>query len=52
MPWSQSGVTQYHTVPDKGFAIKEFVVCNNWDLEPSKPSKWWPKTVINRHLRY
>ena len=33
----QTGETQYHAqlgLPDKGRAIKGFVVCNNWDLEP------------------
>ena len=37
MPWFQTGATQYHAqlgIPDKGRAIKELVVCNNWDLEP------------------
>ena len=37
MKWPQTGVTQYHAqlgLPDKGRAIKELVVCNNWDLEP------------------
>ncbi len=36
MPWSQTGATQYHAqlgLPDKGLVIKEFVVCNDWDLE-------------------
>ena len=36
MPWLQTGGTQYHAqlgLPDKGRAIKGFVVCNNWDLE-------------------
>ena len=37
MPWPQTGATQYHAqlgLPDKGRAIKGFVVCNYWDLEP------------------
>ena len=37
MPCSQTGTTQYHAqlgLPDIGRAIKGFVVCNNWDLEP------------------
>ena len=37
MPLSQTGATQYHAqlgLPDKGGAIKQLVVCNNWDLEP------------------
>ncbi len=37
MPWIQTGAIQYHAhigLPDKGHAIKELVVCNNWDLEP------------------
>ena len=37
MPWPQTGATQYHAqlgLPDKGRAIKELVVFNNWDLEP------------------
>ena len=37
MPWPQIGATQYHAqlgFPDKGRAIKGFVVCNDWDLEP------------------
>ena len=37
MPWPQAGATQYHAqlgLPDKGRAIKGFVVCNNLDLEP------------------
>ncbi len=37
MYWPQTGATQYHAqlgLPDKGRAIKGFVVCNNWDLEP------------------
>ncbi len=37
MPWPKTGATQYHAqlgLPDKGRAIKEFVVCNSWDLEP------------------
>ena len=37
MPWTQTGVNQYHTlsgVPDIGRAMKGFVVCNDWDLEP------------------
>ena len=37
MPWTQTGVTQYYTlsgVPDIGRAMKGFVVCNDWDLEP------------------
>ncbi len=36
MPWPQTGATQYHTqlgLPDKGRAMKVFVVCNEWDLE-------------------
>ncbi len=36
MPWPQTGATQYHAqlgLPDKGYAIKELVVCNSWDLE-------------------
>ena len=37
MPWPKSGATQYQAQlahPDKGRAIKEFVVCNlePWDL--------------------
>ena len=34
---AQTGATQFHVqlgLPDKGRAIKELVVCNNWDLEP------------------
>ncbi len=37
MPWPQTGATQYHAqlgLSDKGHAIKELVVYNNWDLEP------------------
>ena len=37
MPWPQTGATQYHTqlgLPDKGCAIKERAVCNNWDVKP------------------
>ncbi len=37
MPWPQTGATQYHAqlgLPDKGRAIKWFVVCNSWDIEP------------------
>ena len=37
MPWPQTGASQYHAqlgLPDKGRAIKELVVCNDWDLEP------------------
>ena len=37
MPLPQTGATQYHAqlgLPDKGHAIKRFVVCNVWDLEP------------------
>ena len=37
MPWPKKGATQYHAhvgLPDKGRAIKGFVVCNNRDLEP------------------
>ncbi len=30
----QTGTTQYHVLPDKGCAIKEFAVCNSLDLEP------------------
>ena len=33
----QTGATQYHAqlgLPDKGNAIKWFVVCSDWDLEP------------------
>ena len=29
--------SQYHAqleLPDKGYAIKGLLVCNNWDLEP------------------
>ena len=37
MPWPKTGATQYHaqlSLPDKGRAIKGFVVCNSWDQEP------------------
>ena len=37
MPSPQTGATQYDAqlvLPDKGYAIKGLVVCNNWDLEP------------------
>ena len=37
MPWPKTGATHYHAqleLPDKGRAIKELVVCNNWELEP------------------
>ena len=37
MPLPQTGATHYHAqlgLPDKGRAIKGFVVCNDWDLEP------------------
>ncbi len=37
MPWSKADTTHYHAqlrIPDKGRAIKGFVVCNVWDLEP------------------
>ncbi len=37
MPWPQTGATQYHALlglPDKGRAIKGFVICNDWDQEP------------------
>ena len=37
MPWSQTGVTQYHAqlgIPDKGRAIKGLIFCYNWNLEP------------------
>ena len=37
MPWPKTVATQYHAqleLPDKGRAIKELVVCHNWDLEP------------------
>ncbi len=36
MLWPQTGPTQYHAqlgLPDKGCAIKRWVVCNNWDLK-------------------
>ena len=36
MPWPKTGATQYHAqleLPAKGRAIKEFIVCNSWDLE-------------------
>ena len=37
MSWPQTGATQYHAAqlghPDQGRAIKELVVCNDWDLE-------------------
>ncbi len=36
MPWPKTGTNQYHAqlgLPDKGRAIKELLVCNNWDLE-------------------
>ena len=35
MPWPKAGATQYHAqlgLPDKGHAIKGFVICNSWDL--------------------
>ncbi len=37
MPKPDSGATQYHAqlgLSEKGRAIKELVLCNNWDLEP------------------
>ena len=37
MPWIQTGATHYYSylgLSDKSRAIKELVVCNNWDLEP------------------
>ena len=37
MPLPQRRATQYHAqlgLPDKGRAIKGFVVYNNWDLDP------------------
>ncbi len=37
MPRPQTGATQYNAhlgLTDKGLAIKGFVVCNNWDIEP------------------
>ncbi len=37
MPWPQTGATQDHAqlgLPDKGHAIKELVVCNNWVPKP------------------
>jgi len=36
MPWPQTGVTHYHAqlgLPDKGRAMKGFVVCYSWDIE-------------------
>ncbi len=36
MPWPKTGAPQYHAqvrLPNKGRAIKELVVCNNWDIE-------------------
>ncbi len=37
MPWHQTGATQSYAqfrLPDRGRAIKWFVFCNIWDLEP------------------
>ncbi len=37
MPWPQTDAIQYYAqlgLLDNGRAIKELVVCNNWDLEP------------------
>ncbi len=37
MPWPLTGTTQYHAksgLPDKGRALKELALCNNWVLEP------------------
>ena len=37
IPWPKTGAIQYRAqsgLPDKGSAIKGFVVCNNCDLEP------------------
>ena len=45
MPWPQTGVTQYHAqvgLPDKGRAIKVFVVSDNWDLVPLDCLTVWP----------
>ncbi len=37
MPWPRTGATDYHAqlgLSDKGRAIKGWVVCYSWDLEP------------------
>ena len=37
MPWPQTDTTNYIAqlgLPNKGRAIKELFVCNDWDLEP------------------
>ena len=37
MPWPQTDAIQYHAksgLPDKGRAIKGFIVCNDLELEP------------------
>ncbi len=44
MPWPKTSATQYHAqlgLLDKGRAIKGFVVCNIWDLDP-----WGMRYVI------
>ena len=49
MPWHQTGATQYHLqleLPDKGRAIKGWVVCYIWDLEP------FDRLAIPLHDRY
>ncbi len=38
MPWPKTDKTQYHSqlgIPVKGPAIKGFIFCNDWDLDPS-----------------
>ena len=38
MAWPKTDATHNHSnlgLPDKGRSIKEFVVCNSWNLEPS-----------------
>ncbi len=39
MPWLKTGTTNYHTqlgLPDKDCAIKGYVFCISWGLEPFK----------------
>ena len=47
--------SHYHAqlgLHDKGHAIKGYVVCNDWDLEPLIPLNCLPYVIINYPLRY